>query len=189
METKNVATAKPELTSELLVKLQADKKAAWAKQRSIEDIDSSEYMEAALEVVKIAAAIKAEQAALLKAANDAKLAELRQAEVNQLDEMLAAHVASLAKNATDEQKTLAANLKEAVVNKLLTKFSPAKVTAPAGTSSAAGGGTKYQGIVAGMLAGQSYDQLIAAGFGDGTIRTVQSKEGFKKNPDGTYTKK
>lgn len=175
------------LTSPELVKLQADKKTAWAKQRAIEDMDSKEYTEAALEVVKINAAIKAEQARLSKEQSDAKLAELRNAAVAEFDNMLSLRDAAKAKGATPEAIDAAKNAYEAIVNKLLPKVATVKVAGATGGASA--GGSKYEGINQSMLAGETYDQMIAKGYGDGTIRTVASKEGFKKNTDGTYTKK
>lgn len=184
-----IKTAPVELSSPELVKLAADLKTSWAKQRAIEDMDSTEFSEAATETLAIKSAIAKEKARLIKEANDQKLAELRNAAKAEFDGMLALRDKAAGKGATEDDKTAATNAYEAIVNKLLPihKAAAAKGDGSAKTS---GSGTKYQQIHDAMTAGNvTYDQLIAQGFGDGTIRTVASEQKFKKNADGTYSPK
>lgn len=46
------------------------------------------------------------------------------------------------------------------------------------------GGTKYAEILSLMEQGKSYNDILAAGYGDGTIRTVATDNGFVKSTKG-----
>lgn len=182
-ETK---TAPVELTSPELVKLNADLKTAWAKQRAIEDMDSTEFSEAATETLAIKGLVAKEKARLVKEQNDQKLAELRKGVIADFDTLLGLRDAANAKGATDDQKTAWDNAREQHVNVLLGTVPKPKADGVTGTAKT---GTKSEQILAMMIAGNTYDHILAAGNGDGTIRTVASDQKMKKNTDGTYSKK
>lgn len=178
-----------ELTSPELVKLNADLKTAWAKQRSIEDMDSIEFSEAATETMTIKGAIAKEKVRLVKEQNDQKLAELRKGVIADFDALLGLRDVANAKGATDEQKTAWDNAREQHINVLLGTVPKPKVD---GVSGEAKSGSKTEQIIAMATAGNTYGQMIAAGLGDGTIRTALTKStGWKKvgtGDDATYAK-
>lgn len=178
-----------ELTSPELVKLNADLKTAWAKQRSIEDMDSTEFSEAATETMTIKGAIAKEKSRLVKEQNDQKLAELRKGVIADFDALLDLRDVANTKGATDEQKAAWDNAREQHINVLLGTVPKPKVD---GAEGAAKWGTKTEKIIAMATAGNTYGQMIASGLGGGTIRTALTKStGWKKvgtGDDATYAK-
>lgn len=194
------ASAAPvELTSDKLTALKAEYSAAWQKVISCTDPFAPETKDAKLALYKIENEMKAEQAGLQKAANDAKIAEARNQRIALNTAQLDAHTALLAvkadKKAKPEDVTAAENAfntaKEAVENELLAKFAgskPAKVTSD-GSAKTSGGSSKTDEIFALFDSGKTYDEIISAGYADGTIRSAAWKGHYGKNSDGTYSKK
>lgn len=189
MSTETKTKAAPELTSQELVKLNDDLKTAWDKQRSIEDMDSTEFSEAATETMIIKGAIAKEKTRLVKEQNDQKLAELRNGVVNDFNSLLSLRDLANAKSATDEQKTAWDNAREQHINVLLGTVPKPKADDSTGVAKS---GSKKEKILAMAIAGNTYGQMIAAGIGDGTIRTELTRStGWKKvgiGDDATYTK-
>lgn len=187
--TTTVAAPDPapvELTSPELVKLKAELIEKRKAQASANPEDETAWNAAATETLEVQHAITKEKARLVKEANDQKLAELRKGVIADFDGFLSLRDKAAAKTATDDDKTAATNAYELIINKLLGTVPKPKVDGAAG---AAKSGTKSEQIVAMAEANNTYDQMIAAGMGDGTIRTALTKStGWKKNTDGTYSK-
>lgn len=191
-ETKTVtaqAQISAPLTSQKLEELQTARKVAMKAQAQLvvdDKIDSPEFETAATEVLSINSEITKEKSRLIKEANDQKAAELRKDVVADFDILLSLRDAATAKNATDESKTAWDNAKEAHINVLLGTVPKPKAD---GTGVAKSGSKKEQ-ILAMALAGNTYGQMIAAGMGDGTIRTELTKStGWTKvgsGNDATY---
>jgi len=125
------------LSSDKLTELQKAYKEAWDAMLKMTDPFAKETKDAKLAVWKIEGEIKAEEAAILKAENDARIAEQRNQRLVLNANQLAAHAALLTikadKKATAEAvaeaQTAFDNAKELVDNELLAKFAksaPAK---------------------------------------------------------------
>ena len=97
-ETTTAAAPAPKPMSEKLNELRAVYKAAYDKARQIEDPFSPEAQTANMELWKIQGEIKKEEAAILKAAAEAKIAEMRNARL------------ALVSNLLDAQKVLLGGL-------------------------------------------------------------------------------
>jgi hypothetical protein len=119
--TQTAVVAQPELTSELLVKLTADKKAAWKNLQKFDDPDSKEFKDANLAFYKIQSDIKSEQANLQKLENDRKIAEQRSILVANVTNYKNAVLANTGKGANDETKNAENTLYEVLVNLLIPK--------------------------------------------------------------------
>lgn len=172
----------PVLTSEKLDALKAQYAELWQKMLTMTDPFSKETKDAKLAVWKIESEIKAEEAALQKAANDAKIAELRnqrlQLNTNQLNALRALIAIENDKKATPEAKQAAIDefntAKELVDNELLAKFaasSAAKKSVPAsdGEPSSGKDSANKDAILEMYLAGKTQAEIQAAGFARSTV--------------------
>lgn len=124
--------------------------------------------------------LASEKAEKLKAEQTAKLAEAR------------AHVCQLL--GIDDAKLTAIIADDVARTSVQTVFGNKPVQAkPEQTGKSLvreSGGTSKTDEVYGLFdAGNTYDAIIAAGYADGTIRSAAWKGQYKKNADGTYTKK
>lgn len=176
------------LTSPKLLELQAQYATAWAAMIGITDPMSKEAKDAKLALWKIDGEIKGEEAAILKAQNEAKIAEARnqrlQLNQTQLDSY-AALLAERAKKSPDaakvtELETAFNTAKEAVDNELLAKYAankPAKV-AKDGDSTDSTTDANKDAILELFLAGKSHKDIEAAGYARSTVWHVIDK--YKK---------
>ena len=183
-ENKNVATATAQteakqLTSEKLEQLKKQYAEAWQKMAQFNDPFSKEAKDAKLAAWKIEGEMKAEEAALVKAANDAKIAEARnqrlQLNKTQLDAFEALLVAKADKKADPakvaELQTAFDTAREAVENELLAKYAtskPAKVSAD-GDKPASEKGKDSAAIVDLFLQGKTHKEIEAAGYARSTV--------------------
>lgn len=166
---------KAEPTSELLTKLKADKKTAWAAMLACTDPESKEALDAQMNVLKINGGIKAEIARINKEEADAKTQELRNKRITVRVAYGAAVLAAAAKGAGQAEKDALIALETELDNLLL----PVHVSAPkdAGTSGAGTKGAKSAEIVAAYVAGkaagktdaQIKKELVEAGHAVGTV--------------------
>ncbi len=173
-ETKTAPVDPALLTSPKLEELQAARKVAMKAQAQLvvdDKIDSPEFETAATEVLSINAEITKEKARLVKEKNDQLAAENRSKAKAELDTALAAIAAGNAPKADDDAKTAGTNAYEDLLNHYLGSVPKAKTA----DGSAPKSGTKSEQIVAMATAGNTYGQMIAAGMGDGTIRTALTK--------------
>jgi len=170
------AQTAPELTSAKLVEIQGKTAEAFAKLQGTK-YNSPEYKDAKLELFKLDNEEKAEIANIKRAEQDAKVAEARNARIALVDNY---------DKATGDAKVAA---REILVNELLARFSASSPAKKSGGEKSSGGKTKSETIADMMAAGNTYDEMIAAGMGDGTIRTVAGNLKYRKNADGTYTLK
>lgn len=178
--TDSAGTITPEPTSELLTKLQGDYKTAWAEMLKHADPLSKEAKDAKMAVWKIEGEINNEIAAIAKKANDAKIAELRNARLalnqTQLDkyavvlQLRADKKADPAKLAQAE--TEFATAKEAVDNELLAKYassSSAKKTVVTDGNPSTDGDAKKAAILELARAGKTQKEIIAEGYARSTV--------------------
>lgn len=119
------ATA-PVLTSDNLTQLKATRKTVWNEMRKIEDSDSKEYLDAKLAVWKVDGEIKAEEAAILKEINDAKIAEARNQRLQLSANYKAAILANIGKAANQATADAEAAALEVLNNELLAKYAHSK---------------------------------------------------------------
>ena len=120
----------PVLTSEKLTELKATRKTMCNEMRKIEDSESKDFLDAKLAIFKIDGEIKAEEAGILKAQNDAKIAEMRNERLKLSANYKAAILANTGKGANAETAAAEANAMEILNNELLAKYAgsrPAKV--------------------------------------------------------------
>lgn len=168
-----------ELTSEKLTELKRQYTEQWQKMLTMSDPFSEETKNAKLALWKIEGEIKAEQAALQKAANDAKLAEMMNKRLELNANQLQAHAELLAvtnnKKSTPEEIQTATDkfnaAKEIVDNELLAKFAaskPAKVSSDkvAGEKS---GNANTAAIIELYLAGKTHKEIEEAGYKRSTV--------------------
>ena len=181
-ENTNAATATAPtpapLTSEKLQSLQNDYRKQWAEVTKISDPFSPEAQAANMALWKIQGEIKAEQAALNKAAADAKISEMRNERLKLVANLLDAHAANLAvhadKKATPEAKAEAetkfAEAKQVVENELLAKFAGSK---PAKTADGEAKARRNSGnsaeIVEMYLNGKTHAEIESAGYARSTV--------------------
>lgn len=198
MQSANVATVKPEPTSEKLTALRDERKAKFTEAMALE-YGTKEQNDALTSVFKIDGEIRAEIANLKQAEVAAKIAELRNGQIAKLAERDAAlrnlDAVTANKKATEEEK-IAANdafnaLNEPIVNALLSKYATAKpaAIAPDGTAKVAGtkGATsatiedKLMGYInGGKTPSEAVKLVIEEGFSRGTtgaVRTQMVKDG------------
>lgn len=161
------------LTSEKLETLKADYARAWAIMLSNTDPFAKETKDAKLAVWKIEGEIKAEEAAILKLQNEAKIAEQRSERLRlNTDQItaLTALIAERAKKTPDtakvaELETAFNTAKEAVDNELLAKFAhsrPAKV-ATEGDKQAGESGANKEAILEMARAGKTHKEIETEG--------------------------
>lgn len=162
--------------SEKLNELRAAYKAAYDKARQIEDPFSPEAQTANMELWKIQGEIKKEEAAILKAAAEAKIAEMRNARLALVSNLLEAQkaVLSLPKSATAEQRNDVENklaeAKQVVENELLAKFAaskPAKSEASGEKAERNSGNTAA--IIELYLSGKTHSEIEAEGYARSTV--------------------
>jgi len=167
------------LSSEKLTELQNAYKAAWDSMLKMTDPFAKETKDAKLAVWKIEGEIKAEEAAILKAENEARIAEQRNQRLLLNANQLAAHVALLTikadKKATAEAvaeaQTAFDNAKELVDNELLAKYAksaPAK-KAVDGDAPKADKTAQTAEIVEHYLAGKTNKEIEDLGFARSTV--------------------
>lgn len=171
--------AKP-LTSEKLEALKSDYAKAWAEMAKFTDPFSKEAKDAKLAAWKIEGEMKAEEAAIVKSANDAKIAEARNLRLQLNQNQLTAFEALLTIKA--DKKADAAKVaelqvafdtaKEAVDNELLAKYAgskPAKVAADGAVKDAGEKGKDAAAIVELYLQGKTHKDIEALGYARSTV--------------------
>jgi hypothetical protein len=162
-----------------------------AARTAIKSASTDDEMDTAtLTMLKIKSAINAFKSKAESEAKLAKVAELRNAEVKHIDDLIAAaHEHAIAKK--DDKQAAAdklTELREAHINKALAKFVAPKALKVAGDGTAkVAGGNKTNEVFALFDAGKTYDEILAAGYADGTIRSAAWKGGYKKS-NGAYVK-
>lgn len=146
-----------------------------------------ESYKAAEAAKKELAEIKKHQAELAKKEKEAAVVALFDNAIEAYDK----HLSVAASNASLDDKNAAYHdyqaKREIVVNRLL----GSRPATSAGGSERVGAakGANTTEISNLMDAGKTYDELIEAGYKDGTIRSTAWKLHYSKNSDGTYTKK
>lgn len=193
-EPSTTQAVKPEPTSEKLEELKKAKSAAMASAASAQIAgDEKAAEDKFLEVYKISedikrelAAIKQHQAELLKKEKEAAIIKLFDAAIEANDANKAAiGDKSLSIEEKNELNNAYQAAREVIVNRLLgSRPVSEKTVVTKGTK-----GANTNDISAAMDAGKTYDEMIAEGFKDGTIRSTAWKLQYAKNSDGTYTKK
>lgn len=118
--------ARPVIESEKLTTLKTQRKTLWNEMRKIEDSESKEFLDAKLAVWKIDGEIKAEEAAILKSINDAKIAEARNARLQLSANYKAAILANIGKGANQQTADAEAAALEILNNELLAKYAHSK---------------------------------------------------------------
>jgi hypothetical protein len=164
----------PEPTSAKLTEIRAKQAEVFATLQGLK-FGTPEQKDASLQLFKLENEEKAEIANIKKAENDAKLQAARNERLKLIDDY---------DSATGDAKVAA---REKLANELLARYatsSPAKRAAGGN----GGGGNKTTEIFALMDGGSTYDDLIAAGYADGTIRSAAWKGGYKKGEGGKYVK-
>lgn len=173
--TPEVAVPTP-LTSELLVKLRAEKKALWQEMLKHEDPDTDEAKNAALAVHKKAGEINAEEANLRKIENDAKITAARNERLKLAQNLIDAVTAKFTAPKNTPADKMAefdgaiATAREIVENELLAKFAsskPAKVAATDGTPAKTS--DNKDGILELARAGKTQKEIIEAGYKRSTV--------------------
>jgi len=150
---------------------------------------SPESIALKLEGFRVDKLITGEIAEAAKAERDAKIAEARNERVKFVTNYKAAVIAHhIAKTAEAKQQTSdeLAKHEEVLTNELLAKH-------PVSTPSVKKDGTAQKGnktneVFALFDAGQTYGQILSAGYADGTIRSAAWKGGYKKTAAGGYSK-
>ncbi len=172
----STATVPTPLTSELLVKLRADKKALWQEMLKFDDPDTDEAKNASLAVHKKQGEINAEEANLRKIANDAEIAAKRNERLKLAQNLIDAVTAKVTapKNTTPDKMaeldSAVSTAREIVENELLAKFAaskPAKVTAPGETPAKTS--DNKDAILEMARAGKTQKEIIEAGYKRSTV--------------------
>ena len=184
METTQnaVVTAHVELTSPKLVELKNAAKVAWKAMQSMEDPFAPETKTAKLAFYKAESEVKAEESALQKSANDAKIAEMRNkrlalnsSQIDALTVLIALRNDKKADPAKlSEAETVFNTAKEAVDNELLAKYAAsksAKVATPSenGTDDKTSGGDNKAAILELARAGKTHKEIEEAGYKRSTV--------------------
>lgn len=181
-------------TSEKLTELEAKRKTL-KKEAAIATMADDEKTadEKLTEAWKVGEEIKKEIQALKDHERELEKKEKEAATVKLLDDVLNLHVSNLSaigndKLTIDEKNAINDayhSARQIVVNRLLGSVPKVTVKGESkGTKGAAG-----QAVITAMESGKTYDEMIAEGHKDGTIRSIAWSEKFGKNPDGTYTRK
>jgi hypothetical protein len=176
-----VAGSQP-VVSEKLTALKAQYTAAWQTMLTMTDPFSKETKDAKLAVWKIEGEIKAEEAAIQKQANDAKVAEMRNQRLQLNAKQLEAYSNLLAAKADKktpadrlaELETAFATAKELVDNELLAKYAASSTAKKAatptdGTPSDGKSNANTAAIVELYLAGKSHKEIEEAGYKRSTV--------------------
>lgn len=176
-ETQTAAVAQP-LTSEKLQTLKLQAIEAWKAQSQFADPFTKEAKDAKLAFLKIEAEMKGEESSLVKAANEAKIAEARNQRIALVKTLLDAHNAILTapKSVTAEAKAILQSTfdtaREVVENELLAKFAsskPAKI-ADNGETATTGRNTESKAAILELYhAGKTHAEIEAAGFARSTV--------------------
>lgn len=177
------------LTSEKLDQLNVAYATAWEKMITFKDPRAVETKNAKLEVFRIEGEIKAEELALQKAVNDAKIAEQRNLRLklnsNQLDAYAALIAIKADKKATAEAvqaaQTAFDTAKELVDNELLAKYAASKSAKPKadGETAETDKSSETKAAILEMFnAGKTHAEIEAAGYARSTVWHVIDK--FKK---------
>ena len=164
------------LTSELLVKLRAEKKTLWQEMLKFDDPDTDEAKNASLAVHKKQGEINAEEANLRKIENDAKITAARNERLKLAQNLIDAVTAKVSapKNTTPDKMAeldgAVSTAREIVENELLAKFAaskPAKVAADGATPTK--GDDNKSAILELARAGKSQKEIIEAGYKRSTV--------------------
>lgn len=176
----NVDPKPVELTSDKLTQLKAAYATQWQEMLKHSDPFAKETKDAKLALWKIEGEIKAEEAGLQKAANDAKAAELRnqrlQLNANQLDayaKLIAIEADKKAKPEDVQALRDAFNTaKELVDNELLAKYASSgssRKKAEGDNSSDADKDAKKAAILEMYAAGKTHKEIEEAGYARSTV--------------------
>lgn len=167
------------LTSPKLTELQEAYKTAWGAMLQLTDPFAKETKDAKLAVWKIEGEIKTEEAAILKAENEAKIAEQRNQRLSLNQNQLDAHTTLIAikadkkasAEAVAEAQTAFDNAKELVDNELLAKYAksaPAKKSSE-GDAPKTDKTAQTAEIVELYLAGKTNKEIEDLGFARSTV--------------------
>ena len=174
-----IPAPKKVLSSPKLIELQEAYKTAWGAMLQLTDPFAKETKDAKLAVWKIEGEIKAEEAAILKAENEARIAEQRNERLKLNKNQLNAHAALIAikadkrasAEAVAEAQTAFDNAKELVDNELLAKYAksaPAK-KAVDGDAPKADKTAQTAEIVEHYLSGKTNKEIEDLGFARSTV--------------------
>lgn len=175
-ETNVAEVATP--TSEKITALTLAYQTAWSEMLKHTNPLSKEAKDAKLAVLKIEGEMKAEEMAIAKAANDAKIAEARNARIALNTTQLSAYLAlvNAPKNVTAEAKAALQSAfdtaREAVENELLAKFASSKPAKAAtdGEAKSNGRDTESKAAILEMFhAGKSQKEIVDAGHARSTV--------------------
>lgn len=169
------------LTSPKLDELKASYRVAYKDMMKFDDPFSDEAKAAKMAAWKIEGEIKAEEAALLKAVNDAKIAEARNVRLalnaNQLSSY-ATLIALQGDKKADPAKVVEAQAafdtaKELVDNELLAKYAATKIAKPKSdgdTNEAKGGKSEQKAAILGLYKdGKKHAEIEAEGYAKSTV--------------------
>lgn len=174
-----IAGAGSNLSSDLLTKLVAERKALWKEMLKHEDPDTEDAKNAKMALWAKEGEIKAEKASLQKAENDAKMQEQRNQRIGLNNAQFAAYDALNAEKAKKqpdaakvaELQTAFDTAKELVNNELLAKFagsSPKKEKSENGEKTGKAAVQKAE-ILALFAAGKLHKEIEAAGYARSTV--------------------
>lgn len=160
------------LTSDKLTELKAKYATAWQEMVKMTDPFSKETKDAKLALWKIDGEIKAEEQNLQKAANDAKLAEMRNQRIQLRVAYKAAVLANTGKGANQATADAEKAAEEVLDNELLAKYAASKSSKPKADGETADSGKSSENKAAILelaRAGKTQKEIIEAGYARSTV--------------------